>query len=238
MTKKIYLFVLSLCSLFLVPDQAQAQGRVGITKKTQGEWRIGINGGATWNHYSIDKKYQTDYRYPSQWGGTAGVYTQYNFFDWLGLRAGAYFAQRNYRQTRTMYADMNVRYENNYLLFPVTANFSFGGQQVRGFVNAGVYGGAWLNCRRFGSDYVSVGPGWKGEFDEQLPLNAQKDQRGDFGVTGGVGIEYRFHAHWMVQIEATCYYSVISATKQYMEHVKDYRYHTTIGLQAGIAYIF
>ncbi len=42
----------------------------------------------------------------------------------------------------------------------------------------------------------------------------------------------------MAQIEALCYYSVISATKQYMEHQKDYRYHTTVGLQAGISYIF
>ena len=122
MTKKIYLFMFALCSLFLLPGKAQAQG----------EWRLGINGGATWNHYSIDKQYQTDYRYPSQWGGTAGIYTQYNFFDWLGLRAGAYFAQRNYKHTRVQYENMlNMRYENNYLLFPVTVNFSFGGQKVR-----------------------------------------------------------------------------------------------------------
>ena len=91
MKQKFYLLlVFAFCSLFLLPNKAQAQ------------WRVGINGGATWNHYSIDKQYQTDYRYPSQWGGTAGIYTQYNFFDWLGLRAGAYFAQRNYKQQYTM----------------------------------------------------------------------------------------------------------------------------------------
>ena len=205
----------------------------------EGEWRLGINGGATWNHYSIDKQYQTDYRYPSQWGGTAGIYTQYNFFDWLGLRAGAYFAQRNYKHTRVQYENMlNMRYENNYLLFPVTVNFSFGGQKVRGFVDAGVYGGAWLNYRCVGTDGNYVGMSGSYQFDEQVSLNPKKDERGDFGFTGGVGIEYRFHPHWAAQIEATCYYSVISATKQYMEHVKDYRYHTTIGLQAGISYIF
>lgn len=227
MTKKSYLPIIALCTVMLLPATAQAQ------------WRLGINGGATWNHYSIDKKYQTDYRYPSQWGGTAGIYTQYNFLDWLGLRAGAAFVQRNYRHTRAVYSTLlNMCYENNYLLFPVTANFSFGGQQVRGFMNAGVYGGAWLNCRRHGTDAVSVGPGSVKQTDEQVTLNATKDQRGDFGFTGGVGIEYRFHAHWAAQIEATCYYSVVSATKQYMEHVKDYRYHTTIGLQAGIAYVF
>ena len=230
MTKRIYLLIL--CTLSFVTLSIQKA-------QAEGEWRLGINGGATWNHYSIDKQYQTDYRYPSQWGGTAGVYTQYNFLDWLGVRAGAYFAQRNYKHTRVQYENMlNMRYENNYLLFPVTVNFSFGGQKVRGFVNAGVYGGAWLNYRRVGTDGNYVGMSRAYTFDEQMSLNTKKDERGDFGFIGGVGIEYRFHEHWAAQIEGTCYYSVISATKQYMEQVKDYRYHTTIGLQAGIAYVF
>ena len=37
-----------------------------------GTWRLGVNGGATWNHYAIDKQYMTDYRFPAGWGGTAG----------------------------------------------------------------------------------------------------------------------------------------------------------------------
>lgn len=104
------------------------------------QWRLGVNGGGSWNHYSINKQYMTDYRFVDEWGGAAGVMTQYNFFDWLGLRAELNFAQRSYRHTRYEFADnLSVRYENNYLLLPVTVNFSFGGQKVRGFVNAGVY---------------------------------------------------------------------------------------------------
>ena len=204
-----------------------------------GMWRLGVNGGATWNHYAIDKQYMTDYRFPAGWGGTAGMYAQYNFFDWLGLRAGAYYAQRNYRHTRSQYAGMlNVRYENNYMLFPVTVDFSFGGKKVRGYVDLGVYGGAWLASHRSGKDYVSVGGTGSYEFSEPVIFNAQRDERGDFGYTGGVGILYRFHPHWMAQVEAVCYYSVVSATKQYMQHVKDYRYHTTVGMQAGVSYVF
>jgi hypothetical protein len=204
----------------------------------QAQWRFGVNGGAAWNHYSMDKQYATDYRFEGRWGGTAGITAQYNFFDWLGLRAGAFFAQRNYRHTRGAYADrLDIRYVNNYLLFPVTVNFSFGGQQVRGFVNLGVYGGAWLTSNRSGQEYSSISStGY--EASEKVAFSDRRDQRGDFGYTGGLGIEYKFHPHWMAQIEAVCYYSVISVTKQYMEHQKDYRYHTTIGLQAGISYIF
>lgn len=204
------------------------------------QWRLGVNGGASWNHFSMDRQYQTDYRYEDMWSGTAGVMAQYNFFNWLGLRAGAYFIQRNYRQTRTEYADrINVKYENNYLLFPVTVNFSFGGEKVRGFVNAGVYGGAWLTSHRSGQEYNSISVDASYSFPrEAVPYNSQRDQRGDFGYTGGVGLEYRFVEHWLAQVEAVCYYSVVSTTKQYMEHQKDYRYHTTIGLQAGVAYVF
>jgi hypothetical protein len=204
----------------------------------QAQWRVGVNGGASWNHYAVDKQYQTDYRYVPQWSGTAGIFTQYNFFDWLGLRAGVYYAQRNYRHTRSTYADrLNVKYDNNYLLFPVTANFSFGGQKVRGYANIGIYGGAWLASHRSGTEFNSFS-NKATEFSESYVFNEQRDERGDFGYTGGLGIEYRFHEHWMMQVEATCYYSVVSATKQYMEYQKDYRYHTTVGLQAGISYVF
>ena len=216
-----------LLSLLLLPYHAKAQ------------WRLGVNGGGTWNHYSINKQYMTDYRYVDEWGGMAGVTTQYNFFEWLGLRAELNFAQRSYRHTRYEFADnLSVRYENNYLLLPVTVNFSFGGQKVRGFVNAGVYAGVWLNGKRGGTEKNSMGGGSAFQFSEPYKFNAEKDQRGDFGYTGGIGIEYRFHEHWMAQIEAICYYSVISTTKQYMDHQKDYRYNTTIGLQAGVAYVF
>ena len=40
-----------------------------------------------------------------------------------------------------------------------------------------------------------------------------------------------------MHVEARCYYSFISTVKQYMD-IKDYRYNTTIGLQAGFSYIF
>ena len=101
--KLLFLVALTLLSSLAVTVQAQ--------------WRLGVNGGATWNHYSVDKQYATDYRFDERWGGTAGLTAQYNFFDWLGLRAGAFFAQRNYRHTRGEYADrLDMRYENGKVL--------------------------------------------------------------------------------------------------------------------------
>ena len=77
----------------------------------------------------------------------------------------------------------------------------------------------------------------------QLPVMAkfmfgsEKDQRADFGLAGGLGLEWKLAEHWAMHVEARCYYSFISTVKQYMD-IKDYRYNTTIGLQAGFSYIF
>ena len=38
-----------------------------------GQWRVGVNGGADFNHFIIDKQYQTDYAYNDPWtGGSIG----------------------------------------------------------------------------------------------------------------------------------------------------------------------
>ena len=52
------------------------------------QWRVGVNAGAAYNIYSIDKQYMTDYKYDGVWSFTTGVTGQYNFKDWFGLRAG------------------------------------------------------------------------------------------------------------------------------------------------------
>lgn len=211
---------------------------LAFPRTLQAQWRVGVNAGASYNKYAIDKQYMTDYRFNGAWGVTMGVTAQYSFLDWLGVRGSLNLSQRNYRHTRAVLADrLNCLYENDYLLLPMTANFSFGGNALRGFLNLGVYGGYWLNSHRSGREYSSFS-NWPYDFSEQVQFNAEKDQRCDFGYTGGVGMEWQFSRHWAVQAEALCYYSIVSSVKQYMTQVKDYRYNTTLGLQAGVMYLF
>ena len=202
------------------------------------QWRLSVNAGALYNEYSIDKQYMTDYRYVGSWGYTADVVAQYNFADWFGLRAGLTACQRNYRQTRYLMADrLNTLYRNDYLMLPLSAQFSFGGKAVRGLVGLGVYGGFWLNSHRSGVDFNSFDES-SVDFSENVPFNKEKDQRWDFGYTATLGIEWQLARHWAVQAEAVGYYSVVSSVKQYMAHVKDYRYNTSVGVRAGVIYLF
>ena len=201
------------------------------------QWRVGVNAGATYNMYSIDKQYMTDYKYDGVWSFTTGVTGQYNFKDWFGLRAGLNVMQRNYRHTRSqMSENLDMKYKNTYLMLPVTANFSFGGKTLRGFTNLGIYAGYWMTSYRSGRDFNSFG-GIVYEFSEKVPFYSDRDRRWDFGYTGSVGMEYHFAKHWVAQAEVLCYYSAISTVKN-MEYYKDYRYNTTIGIQAGVSYKF
>ena len=201
-----------------------------------GQWRVGVNGGADLNHYIIDKQYQTDYQFKDRWGATVGIMGQYDFADWAGIRVELDWMQKNYRQTRENLKVCDYKYVNNYLQLPVMGSFSFGGQKVRGFFNAGIYGGYWLNSNRKGFDNNTFS-GKAYEFTEKVEFYDERDQRWDFGFVGGAGVEYRFARHWAAQVELRYYYSTVSTVKA-KDIVKDYRYNSTLGLQAGLWYCF
>lgn len=200
------------------------------------QWRVGVNGGATYNHSTISKHYMTDYQWKDRWGVTLGVMGQYDVNDWLGVRAELDWTQKNYRLTRQILSDLDYKYVNNYLQLPVMASFSFGGKQLRGFCNAGVYGGYWLTSGREGTDFNNSSEKAY-EFSENIEFNSERDQRFDFGFVGGIGLEYRFCQRWAAQVEMRYYYSTVSTQKDYMR-LSDPRYNSTLGVQAGLWYSF
>ena len=200
------------------------------------QWRVGVNGGADLNHFIIDKQYQNDYVFKDRWGVTLGVMGQYDITDWAGVRVELDWTQKNYRQTREYLKTCDYKYVNNYLQLPVMGSFSFGGQQVRGFCNLGIYGGYWLNSNRKGWDSNGL-TNAEFEFTEKIDFYDERDQRWDFGFVGGAGVEYRFASHWAAQVELRYYYSTVSTVKV-SDLAKDYRYHSTLALQVGVWYCF
>lgn len=208
----------------------------GTATATAQGWRVGVTAGADYNVRSMDMQYMSDFRTEGRWGATVGVSGQYNFTDWFGVRADLNWAQKNYRQYRSVLNVVDYKYRNNYLQLPVMASFSFGGSKLRGFTNLGVYGGYWMNSSRWGLDYNSFTDRTY-DFSEKVNFDSDRDQRLDFGFVGGAGLEYRLSKHWAAQIELRYYYSTTSVQKQYM-HVKDYRYNGTTAIQVGGYYVF
>ena len=116
------------------------------------------------------------------------------------------------------------------------ASFSFGSKTWRGFCNLGVYGAYWMNGRINGTDFNSFSARYYSVSTDK-EFYSERDKRWDCGLVGGVGVEYRFAEHWGAQFEVRCYYSTTSTVKQ-SEYVKDYRYNTTVAMQAGVSYYF
>ena len=205
------------------------------TLQAAAQWRIGANVGGMYNHYVIDKHYFDDYQYKDRWGVGFGLMGQYDFLDWLGVRAELDFVQKNHQVQRTL-REVDYSVTNTYLQLPVMASFSFGGTKLRGFCHVGAYGGYWLNSRMKGVVYNNTSEKTS-DVDQKILFDSERDQRWDFGFLGGIGMEYRFASHWAAQAEMRYYYSVVSTQKDYMR-VKDPKYNSTLALQAGVCYFF
>ena len=208
-----------------------------ICSAASAHWRVGLTAGLADNTLDIDTQFQYDWRYGDRKGVNIGLTGQYDFNDWLAVRAELGFQQRGYTQHRSeKYAnENNLSYRNNYLVLPVMGSFSFGGNTLKGFLNAGVYGGYWLtgHCKGTLQDSGDDSE----ELDERTIFNDLIDQRYDFGYVGGVGMEWKFAEHWAAQLEARYWYSVVSKKKQY-QVAKDYQYNSTLTISLGIAYLF
>lgn len=206
--------------------------------------RVGVTAGYASNTLCMDKGYAYDMRYESHAGFTAGIPVQYDFFDWLGVRAEVTFVQKGHRMHRTdNYAGLWIDIRNNYLQIPLMANFSFGGQRVRGFVHTGGYVGGWLSSSRKGMEQrwfgdgtgepaETITPGSRCAFDERVPFDSRRDNRFEAGLAGGVGVGCRVAPRVEVQVEGRCYYALTDMQKDYMKF-RVPRYNTTIVVQAG-----
>ena len=212
-------------------------GALVLSTSTFAQIKVGITAGASYNKYSMDLQYMTDFVLDGRWGTTFGVSGQYDLNEWFGIRADLNMIQKNYRRSRVVYSNVDYKFTNNYLQLPVMASFSFGGRKFRGFCNLGAYGGYWLSSHQKGSD-IDIFSGYAPfSFDEKVQFMSERDQRWDCGLVGGLGMSYRIAPQWSVQAEVRYYYSTTSTTKQYMR-VNDYRYNSTTAFQIGAYYHF
>ena len=207
-----------------------------VCSAASAQWRVGLTAGAADNTLDIAPQFRNDWNYDGRWGAGIGLTGQYDFLDWLAVRAELGFQQRGYIRHRQEVAGESIlRYRNDYLVLPVMGSFSYGWSTFRGFLNAGVYGGYWLDSRYRGTVQDAVG-GFE-DVNARVDMVKTRDQRLDFGYAGGLGAQWRFAPHWAAQLEARCWYSVVSRKKQY-EVARDYQYNTTLTLSVGIAYLF
>jgi hypothetical protein len=212
---------------------------------------VGIKGGYNQNYLTTNNANRSFTNYESMNGFNISIPLQYKIADWFAITMAPEFVQKNYNQQRSaFFVGVYQNNYNNYIDLPLMGHFMFGGQRLKGFLNAGMYAGYWLSGRVQGvmpnilniaadnnlsnSVYDYENPY---SYNEKYTFNTTKDNRWEAGWIGGLGISYNINQKYQVFTEANILYTFTDQQKNYMINQVP-RYNTTYGINAGIMYSF
>ena len=168
------------------------------------QWAVGIKDG--WIRTSADRTNlgRIDESYSPLSGYNIGIQAHYSFVDWMAIRIGVDYMRRSHRMDRNLFIASGAftEYHNDYLMLPVMADFSFGGNTLRGHLLCGGYGGYWLKTNVKGKSMsTTILDNFFHEFDESRPFTSE-DQRFTAGLVGGAGLTVEASNHIGVNIDA------------------------------------
>jgi Outer membrane protein beta-barrel domain len=210
---------------------------------------IGVEAGANKNYLITGNASESFTDYNSMKGLSGGIPVLYQVTDWFALQADPSFIQKNYKIVRTgFFTGVYQENHNNYIQLPLSAQFSFGSHELRGFVNLGLYGAYWMSSRVKGVEanilntvdtaYTTVNPtsvlgeNYGYSYNQKYQFNNTKDNRLEFGAIAGVGISYELNETYRFFIEGRYTRSLTDQQKQY-EINQTPRYNDNVGVSVG-----
>lgn len=209
----------------------------------QAQWTIGAKGGVTRTSLDRSNSGRIDETYSALFKDDYGFMTEYAIAPWFAIRADFSVMSRSYRMDRNLhYLDpVYTEYTNDYLMLPLMADFSFGGERLRGHAYCGGYGGWWGDAKTKGTTYwMTDYYVYFEDFKEQRAFNSE-DQRLIAGAVGGAGLSYVVYDgpefNLGFQLDALYYYELVSHHKGYA-HLSDPRYLNTLSLTLGLFFSF
>jgi hypothetical protein len=205
-------------------------------------WHIGLEGGYARNTLYSSTGYRAFTEYEAGNGFLLGIPVRYQFVEWFALQSGFQYIQKNYSLVRNGPIDERVYNEwtNSFLELPVTANFSFGGSRLRGFLNAGGYLGLWIDSHikgvslNFSENPFGNVQHYYTSYDEQVSWNDTRDNRFEAGLLAGLGVQYAITG-CTFYVEGRFNYGLTDLQKDYMLQ-KIPRINDTITIQAGVLF--
>ena len=237
-SKKLFRY-LGLLSLILASYSSKAQ------------FYIGLEAGGNQNYLITNISNLVSAEYVPINGFNIAIPIQYKVNDWFALEAAPGLIQKNYQTQRTgYYSGVYQLTKNNYLQIPLSAQFSFGGKKLKGYLDLGGYAAYWasshikgktpnmLNPDPFGTQYNSTSI-YQNVFDAYNPFiynqsyqfNTTTDNRVELGVSAGVGISYQICSKCKVFTEFKYYDGLTDIQKKYeQEQVPKYNETGTISI--------
>lgn len=195
--------------------------------------RVGINGGYTLNNLDYSTGSYYDKYYQTKGGYSLSANLQYDYLDWLAIRVEPGFITKNYDTYRLSF-DRLISNDNRFIQLPIMAQFSLGGERLRGFVDLGGYVGYWCSGLVYG-DYLSIFS-FENNFNiDSYEFDSTRDNRFDAGLLLGLGVEYRICDNFYATAESRLLYGLTDMQKQYMSY-QYHRYNTTFLFQLGVSY--
>src|SRR5579871_1955074 len=170
---------------------------------------LGVEGGWNKNHLTTSNNSQYFTEYVNQAGFQAGIPVRYRFLDWLAVEADPGIIRKNYKEQRTdFFSGIYQKNTNTYYQLPVMVQFSFGSEELRGYMSLGGYLAYWASGRIKGTTvgtlntvdtaYNTVNPtSLQGEnypynFDMKYTFNSTRDNRVEMGAIAAIGVSYEW----------------------------------------------
>ncbi|HWB25885.1 MAG TPA: porin family protein [Chitinophagaceae bacterium] len=227
---------------------------VVCNQQTHAQFSIGVSAGYANNYLVTNVSNLVSTEYKSLPGFSAAVPMMYSIEDWFAIKAEPGFMQKNYRMQRTgFYQGIYQDNTNGYIQLPVMGHFSFGGENLRGYIDAGGYAGYWLTAHVKGVmpnilDQPAYSSAVSNEqpnnvFDEYTPysynekyqFNTTKDNRIELGILAGAGISYQVNDSYQLFAQASYYESLTDQQKKY-ETGQVPRYNQTYVFNLGVMF--
>jgi hypothetical protein len=201
-------------------DGAAAEGTEAGAASAPPRWHIGLSGGYANNalHTSAAGRALTEYERGHGFG--FAIPARYQFNPWFAAQMELQYIQKNYTWQRTgQYDRVHSTVTNSFIEIPLMANFSFGGEKLRVFANAGGYAGVWIDSRRKGVQIENTQDPFSGsvfyyDYDERVEFDKRRDALFEAGFLAGLGLQYAFKP-CVIFLEGRYYYGLTDLQQDY-----------------------
>lgn len=228
-------FAGTFCGILLLSSCANAQ------------LSVGIEGGYNKNYLVTNNANRAFTNYTPLTGFSIGIPIEYKVQDWFAIEVEPSLVQKNYNQQRSaFFAGVYQDNLNDYVQLPLMGHFMFGGNRLKGFLNAGLYAGYWVsatvngkmpNILNIANDGTATSSIYNYEnpysYNEKYTFSDRKDNRFEAGWIGGLGVSYNLSKRYQVFVEGRLLYSFTDQQKNYSINQVP-RYNTTSGINSGV----
>lgn len=202
-------------------------------------FRVGFSSGVDTNIPSRYSGYEYDVNWEKETGFNGGLTGEFDLTHYLAVKLDAVLVEKRFTRERTSAYTQKyyTAFNDLYLTLPVCADFSFGGEQLRGHAYAGLYTGFWLSRNKRGLTFSAGDPAtYKfSSFDVKEEFNKKRDNRLNAGLTAGFGVSCKVDSSFAVFGESDIFYDLTSYLRT-PEIKKEYRYNTTVRFNIGLMY--